>query len=302
MIGILSVRKIAILLIGFASFTSIVVASQNDKARHSSPYVPLDSWVYPALRRLSALGYITSQVADTAPWTRAECRRQTEEAASLETLNRTYYVERSGGADVHALIADLQAEFSAEEPNNELRLASVYTRFIAIHGTPLRDSYHFGQSLVNNYGRPYGAGASGDTGFSAYATSGRFSFYIRAEAQQAPGRGAYSPAIQQFISTADSNPLVSSAIAKTNGFQTLEMYAGVQVGPENVTFGKQSLWWGTGQDSAFAFSNNARLSICFASIKTSPWCCQVHCATSARFTPSFCSVSWRDTRGQRTLT
>jgi hypothetical protein len=31
----------------------------------------------------------------------------------------------------------------------------------------------------------------------------------------------------------------------------------VQLGPENITFGKQSLWWGPGESSAFSFSNNA---------------------------------------------
>jgi hypothetical protein len=45
-----------------------------------SPYVPLDSWVYPALERLTALGYISSGSADMRPWTRMECARQLEEA------------------------------------------------------------------------------------------------------------------------------------------------------------------------------------------------------------------------------
>jgi hypothetical protein len=222
-----------------------------------SPYVPVDSWVYPALRRLAALGYVTGQITDTAPWTRAECRRQTMEAASYEALNETYYVPRSGDADVHSLIKDLQAEFPEEDSRAEIRIASVYSRLLEIGGTPLRDSYHFGQTLVNDNGRPYGGGTSANTGFSAYAIAGRFSVYIRAEAQAAPSRPEYSLAIEQFIAGADVNPVRSSALAKTNRFQTLEMYAGVQVGPENITFGQQSLWWGPGQDSAFAFSNNA---------------------------------------------
>src|SRR6185312_14650090 len=45
-----------------------------------SPFVPLDSWVYPELNRLAALGYIRSQFIGLKPWTRAECRRQIEEA------------------------------------------------------------------------------------------------------------------------------------------------------------------------------------------------------------------------------
>ena len=233
------------------------LAVPQDGAPRGSPYVPVGSWVYPVLRRLAALGYITGQVADTAPWTRAECRRQTAEAAGNEAFNRSFYVQSASDGDVRSLIADLQAEFPEEEPVTEIRIATVYTRLLGIGGTPLRDSYHFGQTLVNDDGRPYGNGVTNDTGFSAYGTASRFSFYVRAEVQEAPGRAAYSSAVQQFIGGVDINPVVPSAIARTNTFQTLEMYAGVQVGPENITFGKQSLWWGPGEDSAFAFSNNA---------------------------------------------
>jgi hypothetical protein len=257
LIGIFSARKLIFLLAAMVLPAAQIFAIPRDTASRSSPYVPLDSWVYPALRRLAALGFITGQVAGTAPWTRAECRRQTAEAAGKETLNRTYYVRSAGDVDVHSLINDLQAEFPEEEPTTELRIATVYTRVLGIGGTPLRDSYHFGQTLVNDDGRPYGTGATNNTGFSAYGTASRFSFYVRAEAQEASGRSAYSSAIQQFIAAADTNPLVPSALPKTNNFQTLEMYAGVQLSPENITFGKQSLWWGPGDDSAYAFSNNA---------------------------------------------
>ncbi len=34
---------------------------------HGSPYVPLDSWIYPALERLIALGYIDSAIAACVP-------------------------------------------------------------------------------------------------------------------------------------------------------------------------------------------------------------------------------------------
>jgi hypothetical protein len=256
-IGKLSARKLLFLLTSFAFLAGSEMVLADPTHARSSPYVPVDSWVYPALRRLAALGYITGQVADSAPWTRAECRRQTAEAANHETLNHTYYVSQSGDVDAHTLIADLQSEFSEEEPATELRLASAYTRTLGIGGTPLRDSYHFGQTLADDYGRPYGSGVTNNTGLSAYGTASRFSFYVRAEAQEAGGRPAYSSAIEQFIATADTNPLTPSAIAKTNKFQALEMYAGVQLGPENITFGKQSLWWGPGESSAFAFSNNA---------------------------------------------
>src|SRR5258706_12683427 len=45
-----------------------------------SPYVPLDSWIYPALDRLSGLGLIDSGFSGVRPWTRIECARVLAEA------------------------------------------------------------------------------------------------------------------------------------------------------------------------------------------------------------------------------
>ena len=50
-----------------------------------SPYVPLDSWIYPALERLAALGYVNSAIVGMRPWTRMECARQVSEAADRIT-------------------------------------------------------------------------------------------------------------------------------------------------------------------------------------------------------------------------
>jgi len=43
-----------------------------------STYVPLESWVYPALERLAALQYINSDFRGMKPWTRTECAGQIE--------------------------------------------------------------------------------------------------------------------------------------------------------------------------------------------------------------------------------
>jgi len=45
-----------------------------------SPYVPLDSWVYPAIERLMGLGLIDSGFLAHRPWTRWECARLITEA------------------------------------------------------------------------------------------------------------------------------------------------------------------------------------------------------------------------------
>ena len=192
-------------------------------------------------------------MSDTAPWTRTECLRQVQEAednASRREAQNQYVV---------GLLADLKNEFSHEPTEeNAVRLESIYTRVMDFRGAPLRDSYHFGQSINDDLGRPYGEGINNVTGVSGYAVSGRFSAYVRGEYQEAPGADAYSLPIRQFIASADSNPLQGPvAITRTSRFEPLEMYAGVQFGFENITFGKQSLWWGPGDESAFSFSDNA---------------------------------------------
>src|ERR1700752_577074 len=45
-----------------------------------SPYIPVDSWVYPAILRLYGLGYIDTVYLGMRPWTRASVERMLEEA------------------------------------------------------------------------------------------------------------------------------------------------------------------------------------------------------------------------------
>src|SRR3979411_475795 len=50
--------------------------------RIGSPYVEVDSCIYPTLERLAALGYIHSEFNDMRPWTRVECARMVQEAGN----------------------------------------------------------------------------------------------------------------------------------------------------------------------------------------------------------------------------
>src|SRR5216683_3092653 len=48
-----------------------------------STNVPMDSWIYPALERLAAMGFIPAQSSGIRPWTRQECLRQLRLAEEL---------------------------------------------------------------------------------------------------------------------------------------------------------------------------------------------------------------------------
>ena len=53
---------------------------ERNPANMASTYVPLDSWVYPDIDRLAALGYVQTDFAGQRPWTRMECARLVTEA------------------------------------------------------------------------------------------------------------------------------------------------------------------------------------------------------------------------------
>ena len=64
-------------------------ASGERPRRVGSPYVELDSWIYPAIERLAALGNIQDEFLGMRPWTRVECARLVQQAGDLiETARR----------------------------------------------------------------------------------------------------------------------------------------------------------------------------------------------------------------------
>jgi hypothetical protein len=241
------------------SSSSDIPNDPDDKSRSvGSPYVALDSWIYPAIERLAALGYMHNEFLGMRPWTRVECARLVQGAGDEIDLRGSISSEAS------RLQIDLKREFQSEldelagASDRLLRLESVYTNLVGISGTPLNDSYHFGQTIINNYGRPYREGFNSWDGFSAYGTADRFAIYVRGEYQHAPSATAYSLPVRQVIATVDHNPLLpATPIATTNQFQLLDTYVAANVANWDLSFGKQSLWWGPGDGGALLFSDNA---------------------------------------------
>src|SRR5260370_3391269 len=66
---------------GYGSF--LPDPKEVDPSKLGSTFVPLDSWIYPALERLAALGYIKTQFTGLRPCTRHESLRQPTEAENF---------------------------------------------------------------------------------------------------------------------------------------------------------------------------------------------------------------------------
>jgi membrane-associated phospholipid phosphatase len=232
-----------------------------------SPYVPLDSWVYPALDRLTALGYIRSGFADMRPWTRLECARQIEEASDRIAENDASETEAG------RLYKDLQKEFAAEVTllgggdNAELRLESTYARGTEIAGKPLTDGDHFGQTIVNDYGRPEEQGFNNVSGLSGWAADGPFAVYVRGEYQHSPSAPALPVTALDAISEADFRPSIvpqpfpvppAPAPRAFDQGRFLDTYVAMNLSDWQLSYGNQSLWWGPSQGGPMMFSNNAQ--------------------------------------------
>jgi membrane-associated phospholipid phosphatase len=227
-------------------------------ANMGSPYVPLDSWIYPALERLAAMGYVRTAILGLRPWTRLECARQVNEAAELQSDTEA---SREVQQLQHALTQEFAPEFElmSGETNVHSQVESVYARATGISGTPLTDNQHFGETVLNDYGRPFQEGFNSIAGTSGWATAGPFVIYTRGEYQSAPSAPSLSPAALGFISSVDQLPPNPPAmpVAAISRVRLLDAYVGMNVGNWQFSFGKQSLWWGPGEEGAMLMTNNA---------------------------------------------
>ncbi|HLJ86029.1 MAG TPA: capsule assembly Wzi family protein [Candidatus Angelobacter sp.] len=259
-----------------ASWGTFHHSDEPDGEQHSngsiaSPYVPLDSWVYPAFDRLAALGAIPSGIQGLKPWTRRECARL---LGDLSDLADDPLSGNEPLSEVSRLRTALDKEFAVElggASTPYVSLDSVYARMTSISGPPLTDGFHFGQTIVNDYGRPYQRGANFINGFSSSASIGVLGFYVRGEFEHAPSAPGFSQAVVNAIETTDQKPLVQTAapIQAFNQFRLLDTYITLNIQGWQASYGKQSLWLSTSSDP-FLSSDNAEPLYMFRVDQTSP--------------------------------
>jgi hypothetical protein len=233
-----------------------------------STLVPMDSWIYSALERLAAMGVIPSQGVSIRPWTRQECRREVREAEDILFGMGSLDASVDNGVRNEAERLLPQLEYELEEPDGAQTsvLESAYMRYGSIMGPALTDSFHFGQTWRNDFGRPLGRGGSYSVGYSGRAIAGRFFIYDRQELQTDPGLQAVSQQRSDFLNQLDNldfgSPapgfsLVSPAIPAYVRQRPIELYAGVAFAGNQLSFGKQSIDWGPTIGGSFSFSDNA---------------------------------------------
>ncbi|MBV9342500.1 MAG: phosphatase PAP2 family protein, partial [Acidobacteria bacterium] len=222
-----------------------------------SAYVPLDSWIYPALERLAAVGYVKTAYLGIRPWTRMECARM------LEELEQRVVNEDETPGEVEHIYRQLSHELADETArldgasNVGASLDSIYARFTSIAGAPLRDGYHFGQTLINDYGRPYGEGVNSVDGFLARAEAGPFAFCVRGEFQHAPALASYAPSALKAVASADLTSVLAGGTPEVNRLDLVEGTISATFHNLKLSFGKQSQWLGPGDSSSLLMSNNA---------------------------------------------
>ncbi len=222
-----------------------------------SPYVALDSPVYEQVRRLASLGYVNTAFLGLRPWTRIGCARMLQEAEENGISS-----EFGEAFQLYTVLAEefqeeLQDIAGARWPS-KLRLDRVYSRMAGISGTPLNDSLHFGQTIYNDFGRPYRSGINQVTGVEVSGSWRRLFFSVRGEYQHASAGNPYPEEVQRLLAEADrvADVFLPSS-GRVNRLELLDSYAGMNLGNWCFTLGKQSLWQGVDVSTALMASDNA---------------------------------------------
>ena len=233
----------------------------------SSTYIPVDSPVYPMALRLYSLGYLDTVFINMRPWTRLSLLHMLEKTSDD--------IIDDNNPEAVDLLAKLSNYVAVEVPapgSNDKRgtvygVDTVYTRLLGISGQTLRDSFHLGQTIVNDYGRPYQAGFNDITGFSTVNEMGRFSLYVRGEYQHSPSGPGYSQALSNQLSSIDEIPysgfnlhqatIPTGPIAAQNPFRLQEATLSFHLLGHEFSGGKSDAWIGPALGGGMAWSDNA---------------------------------------------
>jgi hypothetical protein len=243
--------------------------------RLGSTYIPMDNWIYPALSRLYGMGFVDTMYLSMRPYTRRSVLHML-----LASKDAILDSDNEQAQDIFVkILRDLSAEVPDDRASRGLvyGLDSSYTRFLGIAGPVLVDSYHLGQTISNDYGRPYQSGFNAIAGASTVEEWGPFSLYVRGEYQHSPSAEGYSPELARQLSLIDEisytgpqDTIPQGPISEQNPFRLVEAYASVHVLGHEISGGKMDSWMGPAAGSAMAWSNNAEDNYSFRVNRVEP--------------------------------
>jgi Capsule assembly protein Wzi len=232
---------------------------QADRSMLGSTYVPMDSWIYPALDRLSSLGYINNAFFGLRPWTRMSIEKMLEDSEDA--------IRSSNDSDAIEIYLAVKRILNPDLTPHPIHaeLDSVYSRFIQISGSqPLNSSFQFGQTIINDSGRPYGQGFNFLLGFDGRIEAGRFSLSARGEYQHAPGFGPLPTPVQQIIANRNAGPAFDVltpaqqfGVDTRDQFRLLNANLSYHIAGHEISVGKSEMWLAPNQGGAFLWSTNA---------------------------------------------
>ena len=247
------IRLLSLFVVCLLLLTQFATASSRSLG---TTYLPLDHWAYPVIARALAKGALPQQFLGQRPWTRTAI-------AELIVVRRDEPERYAQDDESVMLVHSLEKEFAHEitvldgDRPTSAQVENIYTRVTGISGTPLRDSYNLGQTIVNDFGRPYGNGFNNITGATVNGTYSIFGFEGRAEYQHSAGINAYTPAQTAALAVIDHNPTPTIPDnSRQDNVELQDTYLGVSWKRTILTFGRESNWWGPGESSAMLMTNN----------------------------------------------
>ncbi len=249
----------------YTAYEPYIKGPQRSIGRDSkgSTYIPVDSWVYPEMLRLYGMGYIDAAFLSMRPWTRRGVLHMLEASQND--------IVAGDNEEAQAILAVLLRELTDEAPGGQRDIVygaqAVYLRARYIAGHTLRDSFHLGQTIENDYGRPYQPGFNSIAGVSSINEWGRFSLHVRGEYQHSPGGTGYSTALATLLSNNDQIPFAAPNVPQAtipfgridaqNPLRLVEATLSFHLAGHEISGGKTDAWLGPGAGGAMAWSNNA---------------------------------------------
>ena len=225
--------------LAFFLLAGVIACGPSALASPASPPLPLDSWIYPALDKLSSLGLIDSILKGSRPYSRLEAARLTAEGRHEamsgawppvveELLNRLE-------DELCDQLVELGEADGIASPSYLKPLRGVEARYLYQHGKPSifpgTDARQFSLN-TNNFGIDYDEHHNGELVIEGDArVSGFFLLHWR--------------------------PLLLSG-DEGDSFRLLEGAAAIALGSLEFSAGRQSLWWGQGRHGSLVLTNNAK--------------------------------------------